>query len=270
MAVLKALKQSPGALWRNPVLLVPILILVLFQAPMFATEFIDPILAAVLSVGFSLVFVVLMPFFQGGIIGMAEEALSGKTSLRTFFGAGKSNYISIFGAYLLILAINVVIWFGFVLFMFFGVGAAYLSGDGTSAAPILVVAGGGLLLALLFFLFIFFIQFYSQAIVLDGVGAIDGIKRSYSVVRSNLLATFGYSILVGIIGGIFGLFISVISILVSPRALTAMDLPTLPLEWLLGFAGIGAVLTLVIGTFLAIYSVSFYETVTERGPPTTH
>ena len=270
MAVLNALKESPGALWRNPVLIVPILALVILQAPMFASEFIDPIMAALISVGLSLVFVVLMPFFQGGIIGMADEALSGKTTLRTFFSAGKSNYISLFGAYLLILAINVVLGIGFVLFMFLGLGAAYLGGDGTSAVPILVVAGGGLLLALFYFLFTFFIQFYSQAIVLDGVGAIDGIQRSYTVVRNNLAATFGYSILVGVIGGIFGLFISVISILASPPALAAMEIPTLPLEWLVGFAGFGGVLTLVIGTFLAIYSVSFYEAITEPVQATTH
>ena len=259
MAVLKALKQSPGALWRNPILLAPVLALVLLQVPMFAAEFIDPIVAALISLGLTLVFVVLMPFFQGGLVGMAEEALDGKTSLGTFFSAGRSNYVSILGAYLLILAINIVLGIGFVLFLFLGVGAAYLGGDGTSAAPLVVVAGGGILLALVYLLFLFFIQFYSQAIVLDDVGAIGGIKRSYAAVRNNLVAAFGYSILVGILGGIFGLIISIASVLVSPSALSSIDVPPLPLEWVVIIGGIGGVLTLILGTFFSIYSVAFYK-----------
>ena len=124
-----------------------------------------------------------------------------------------------------------------------------------------MVAGGGILLALVYLLFLFFIQFYSQAIVLDDVGAIGGIKRSYAAVRNNLVAAFGYSILVGILGGIFGLIISIASVLVSPSALSSIDVPPLPLEWVVIIGGIGGVLTLILGTFFSIYSVAFYRTI---------
>jgi hypothetical protein len=81
-------------------------------------------LAVVTSLGVSVLFVFLLPFFQGGIIGMTDEALLGRTSLGQFFQSGRANYLSIFGAYLLLLGVNV--GFGIVVVgaMIFGAAGA--------------------------------------------------------------------------------------------------------------------------------------------------
>ncbi|MGM0372647.1 MAG: hypothetical protein ACQEQJ_09135 [Halobacteriota archaeon] len=268
MAVLTALRQTPGAVWRNPAIALPLIALVLLQAPSFAAELLDPFLAVVLSLGLTAVFVFLIPFFQGGIIGMADEALDGSTSLGTFLSAGKSNYLSIFGAYLLLLAVNVVFGIGVFFAFFLGIGAAYVGGDGGGGgASVAVVAAIGLLALVVYLLFNFFVQFYSQAIVVDAYGAIGGLKRSFGVVRGNLLATLGYSLLAGAIAIGFGLFVAVLSVFASPTSMATLTTETPPLAWFAGVGLVGGLLTVVLGTFLAVFAVAFYrEIAAESGP----
>ena len=262
MAVLKALKQTPGAFWRNPVIALPMIALMLLQAPSFATEFLDPFVAVALSLALSVVFILLIPFFQGGIIGMADEALDASTSIGTFMSAGKSNYLSIFGAYLLLIAVNIV--FGIAVFFafFLGIGSAYIGGNGGSGGiPFTIMATIGLLILFGYLLFNFFIQFYSQAIVIDEYGAIGGLKHSIGTVRRNLLTTFGYSLITGALGIGFGVFVGALSILASPTSMTTLTTETPPLTWLIGIGVVGGVLTVILGTFLAIFAVAFYRTI---------
>lgn len=82
MAVLNALRRTPSALARNPVLFVPILALALVQVPQLALQSINPLLSSVVSLAMSLVFIVVIPFFQGGTIAMADESLDGRTPSR--------------------------------------------------------------------------------------------------------------------------------------------------------------------------------------------
>jgi hypothetical protein len=95
MAVLSALRRTPGALQRNPILFVPVLVITLFQVPQLVLQSINPLLASVVSLEFSLIFILVKPFFQAGIIGMADEALDGRTSLESFLREGKVNYVSV-------------------------------------------------------------------------------------------------------------------------------------------------------------------------------
>ena len=260
MAVLKALKQTPGTFWRNPVIALPMIAVVLLQAPTFAAEFLDPFVAVALSLGVSVVFLFLIPFFQGGIIGMANEALDTSTSMGTFFSEGRSNYVSIFGAYLFLIAINIV--FGIIAFFlfFFGIVAAYPgASDGGSTLSILLPAAIGLLVGLGYLLFNFFVQFYSQAIVIDDYSAIGGLKHSIGVVRQNLLSTFGYSLLAGSIGIGFGIFAAVISVFASPTSMATVATETLPLSWYIGFGLGGGVLTVLFGSLMTIFAVAFYK-----------
>lgn len=264
MAVLKALKRTPSAFWRNPVIALPMIALVLLQTPSFAAEFLDPFLAMALSLSLSVVFVFLVPYFQGGVIGMADEALNGPTSMGTFFSAGKSNYVSIFGAYLMLIAINIVLGIGILLVFFLGLGAAYIGGNGGGGgAGFVILAVFGVLVALGYLLFNFFIQFYPQSIVLDDYGAIGGLKHSIGVVRQNILSTFGYSLVAGAIGIGFGMFAGVISVLASPNSMATLTTETPPLTWFIAFGIIGGILTVIVGTFMAIFSVSFYRSITE-------
>jgi len=154
----------------------------------------------------SLVFLVVMPFFHGGLIAMADEALDGRTALQTFVDDGKANYVSLLVAYLALMAVNFAL--GMVAFFvaLFG-GIFVLGGGGLESASLAVLAAIGIVVAivvLLYLLVLFFLQFYGQAIVLEDMGAVDGLKHSASVVRHHLVSTLGYSVLVGILGGVFG------------------------------------------------------------------
>lgn len=264
MVVLNTLRRTPSALRRNPVLFIPILVLSLFQIPQLALQAVNPLLSSIVSLGLSLVLLVVMPFFQGGLIGMADEALDGKTALQTFMDAGKANYVSILVAYLGLMAVNFVL--GMFAFFVGVVGAVFVLGSGgLASANIATLAVIGLVVAiviLLYLIVLFCLQFYGQAIVLDDMGAVDGLKHSVSVVRQHILSTLGYSILVGVLGGVFGGIVGVFSLLLSPESTTAFHLPELSLPLLAVVGLLALVVSVVFSGFFAVYSVSFYRGLT--------
>ena len=265
MAVLNALRRTPNALRRNPVVLAPILVLSVLQVPQLALQAVNPLLSSVVSLGLSLVLLVVTPFFQGGLIGMADEALTGRTTLQTFVDDGRANYVSILVAYLALMAVYVAL--GVVVFFVALVGGIFVIGSGgLGSASTAVLAVIGIVLAavvLLYLLALFFLQFYGQAIVLEDMGAVDGLRHSVSVVRQHIVSVLGYSILVGIFGGVFGSVFGVLSLLLSPQSAATLALPelSLPLVAVIGL------LILVAGTlfggFFAVYSVSFYRQITQ-------
>lgn len=260
MAVLQALRQVPGALIRTPALIVPALVLFIFQIPQLVLQSTNPLLASVVSLGASLLFLIFVPFFQGGMVGMADEALNGQSSLSAFVAHGKANYVQILIAYLLVMVVNFIL--GGILFVV-GFGAL-LSGVlqlGTVALATLGVVAA--IVALIYLLIAFLIQFYAQAIVLEKYTAIDGLKRSYSVVRSNLLATVGYMVLAFIIGGLLGLLFGGLSLLTTPEAATTFGLPALSTGGLIGVVLVMKLVGAVVSAFLSVYSVSFYRLITQ-------
>ena len=264
MVVLNALRRTPSTLRRNPVLLVPILVISLFQVPQLALQAVNPLLSSVVSLGLSLVFLVVMPFFQGGLIAMADEALDGRTALQTFIDDGKANYVSILVAYLALVAVNFTL--GMIAFFVVLFGGVFVFGSGgLESASIAVLAVIGIVVAIVVFLYLlvlFFLQFYGQAIVLDDMGAVDGLKHSVSVVRHHLVSTLGYSVLVGIHGGLFGGVYGVLSLLLSPQSATALHLPELSLPVMVVVGLLVLAGGTLFGGFFAVYSVSFYRGLT--------
>lgn len=263
MAVLSALRRTPGALLRNPILFVPVAVLMLFQMPQLAIQAVDPLLASAVSVAISLLFIVVMPFFQGGIVGMADEALQTPTSLETFVEEGKSNYVAVLIGYVFLVAANVVV--GIVAFLgalLVGI-AVFAGGAGGPSLVILAIAGiVGLLLLLAYLLFVFFVQFYAPAIVIDDMSAVEGIKHSASVVRANLVSTLGYTLIVGLLGGAIGLVFGLASMLFSPGS-PAIDVgPDLSLVGVVVIALVIAVIGSLFGGFFGVYQVAFYREVT--------
>lgn len=264
MVVLNALRRTPSALRRNPVVFVPILVLSLFQVPQLALQAVNPLLSSIVSLGLSLVFIVVMPFFQGGMIAMADEALDGRTALQMFIADGKAHYLSILVAYLALMAVNFVL--GMIAFFVGALGAAFIVGSGglasVNVAALAIIGIVVAIVVLLYLLVLFFIQFYGQAIVLEGMGAVDGLKHSASVVRAHIVSTLGYSILVGILGGVFGGIVGVLSLLLSPQSAAAFHLPELSLPLV---AVVGLLVLLggtLFGGFFAVYSVAFYRGLT--------
>lgn len=264
--VLSSLRRTPSALLDNPVLLVPVLIVMVFQLLQLALRSIDPVLSSIVSIGLSLVFIAALPFFQGGLIGMADKALDGRTTLRTFVNDGTSNYVSILVAYLALMAINFML--GMIAFLGAILGGAVLFQSGglqsanTALLAVIAVIVASILLVYVFF--IFFAQFYGQAIVLEDMGVVDGFKRSISVVRHHLVSTLGYSLFGAIFVGLAGVVFGAASILISPQSTTMfghLD-PSLPIV-----VGVGLVVVVggtLFGEFFAVYSVSFYRAITRE------
>jgi len=258
MGALKALQRSPGALARNPVLVIPVLVIGLLQLPQLLLQATNPLLASLVSLVISLVFVLVMPFFQGGIIGMADEALDGRTRLQSFIADGKANYVRMLIAYILLLVI------GFVLFIVFFIISFVLS---ILVLPTLDFSGFAVgVMGLVFvisyvpmLLLVFFVQFYGQAIVLGDEGSMDGIRRSVSLVRENLLSTFGYSIIGAIFGGGIGLVLAGLSMVASPQSAQFFALPEIAFPTLAAAILVVIVLASIIGSGLAIFSVAFYR-----------
>lgn len=258
MGALKALQRSPGALARNPVLVIPVLIIGLFQLPQLLLQATNPLLASLVSLGISLVFILVMPFFQGGIIGMADEALDGRTRLTSFVADGKANYVQVLIAYILLLVI------GFVLFIIFFIISFVLS---ILVLPHMEFSGFALgVMGLVFvisyvpmLLLVFFVQFYGQAIVIDNESSMDGIRTSVSLVRANLLSTVGYSIIGGGFGGGLGLVLAGLSMVASPQSAQIFDLPEISFSVLATAIVVVIVLASIVGSGLAIFSVAFYR-----------
>ncbi|WP_256288499.1 hypothetical protein [Halobellus inordinatus] len=274
MAVLTALRQSPGALLRNPVLFVPILALMIVQFPILLLQSVNPLLASVASAALSLVFVAAMPFVQGGLFAMADEALGGRTALDTFVAAGKQYYVAILIAYLVLVAVNFVFgMFGFAASIAGGV--LFLGSGGFQSANLAALAVIGVVVAvalLAYLLIVFFVQFYGQAIVLEDRDAVDGLKRSVGVVRGNLLSTFGYTVLAGVVGGLLGSVFAVSSYFLTPSTTpgstmgpgmaAAAPQTSASIAGLAGVTALIVVLGTLFGGFFTVFSVSFYREIT--------
>jgi hypothetical protein len=274
MAVFAALRRSPGAVVRNPVLLVPVLAVVLVQLPTVLLQSVNPILASVASLVVSLLFVAAVPFVQAGLLAMADESLDGSTSLATFVDSGKRHYVPVLVAYLAIMAVNAGIGMaGFVIAL---AGGAAILGAGAAGSSLPVVAAVGLLLALValgYLTVVFLVQFYGQAIVLEDRGAVDGLTRSVAVVRANLAGSVGYAVVAGVLGGAVGVVAGVGSALTSvgrttppgdeeavPPILGLLPELSLPVVVAVGVVAVG-LLTLV-GGVLTVFSVAFYREIT--------
>jgi len=251
MGVLQALQRTPGALKRAPGLVVPQLLVFVLLLPQLLLQSTYPLVSALYSLGSSAVLLLGMPFIQGGMFGMADEALTTRSSLSRFLTDGKSNYLQLLIAYVLLLVVNGVIGaLGFAA----GFGA-FLTHDAVRMVFVGLVA----VAVLVYLLVAFFVQFYGQAIVIDGASAIASFKRSYRVVRTNLLATIGYTLLAMVIGALGGGVYAGVSLLARPEATSISGLPTLSVPLLIVVGLLAAVIGSVVSTFMLTFSVAVYD-----------
>lgn len=271
MALQTALRRTPSTLASNPVLFVPVFVLALLQVPQLLLQSSAPILASLVSLALSALYIVLVPFVQAGLIGMADEALDGGTSLATFVAAGKGHFVSVFVVYLILFGVNIAL--GAIAFVagavgvvsFYPGGAAGAGGPNTAllAAVVLVV----LAVVLAYLLVAFLIQFYAQAIVIDGHDAIESIKHSVRLVRRNVVSVLGYTLLVGVLAGAFGLVIGLGSALAAPSMQGAVDpfAVSVPSLGAVGVSALVVVLGTLFGGFFGVLSVSYYRTLGVAG-----
>ncbi|MFC6614251.1 hypothetical protein ACFQAS_04655 [Halopenitus salinus] len=260
MAALKSLRPAVNALVRNPILAVLIGLFGVVQLPQFALQSSRPLVASIVSLGISGAMILVAPFFQGGILGLADEALTGRTSFDRFVSSGKANYVSLLVAYLAVFAVNLVIGFVAMVGVIFGGIGLFAGGGEPNLAVLGVLVVIGLLFALAYLLVSFFIQFYAHAIVLSETDLVEGFKRSVSLVRHNLVSVLGYTaiLLVGsvVLGGVSG----VASLLFTPQT-TGLPLPDPSTAVLVVAAIVYVVSIAVLGGFYATYSVAFYRSI---------
>jgi len=296
MAALQSLRPAVGGIVRNPILVVVAAVFAVAQLPNLLVPPSMPVLSLAVSIGLFGVFVLGLPFAQGGFLGMADEAVAGRTRLGTFLSVGKEHYVSLLLGYLVLLALN----FAFGFLAFFGAMAVVLGGaytaagsagagnamaTGTSAGaggaatgagglgadPTILAAAAlvGLGLLLVYFLVTFFIQFYAHAVVLDETDLVAGFRRSAGLVRRNLLSVFGYTVILFVGGTVFG-GVAALSSAVAAVALGGGMADGSPAAELLpalspAVAVVGLVVYLVVvgivGAFYGTYSVAFYRSI---------
>ena len=258
MAVIKSLTKAPGLLASNPVLFVPLFVLYLLSSIQTVSQSVAPLAGAIIALVMSGVLFFLGPLFQAGTIGMTNEAAtSSRTSLGTFVQDAKQHYVSVLGAYL-----------GFVVIMIGLIIVAVIAGGIVAAIyffvsdSLVVVALGalvGLAVGIAYFAIAFLLQFYAHAIVIEDYGAVDGLKRSVSVVRDNLLAVGGYFLIVFAGGAVLTvLYVGLLWLLPIPFITEPATTVTLEIALL------EALLTVVVlapfGAVYLVYSVLFYRT----------
>jgi len=285
MAALQALRPAAGGIARNPILLVITALFGAAQLPNLLIQPTRPLLTSVISLATTGLLVLVIPFVQGGVLGMADEAVRGETTLSTLVAEGKANYVPLLLAYFALLAINAL--FGFVVF--FGaiiavVGASLGMDSGEFGDPTATtgsVPGGLTLLAvvglvavgllLVYLLITVFIQFYAHAIVLDDRELVDGFRRSVGVVRSNLLSVLGYTFLLVVGAGLVGALAAVASVVAAPQPAGSPIAELIPLDFSVGLAVVGSIgyvlLTGLLGAFYATYSVAFYQSIRPDSTP---
>ncbi|WP_042663377.1 hypothetical protein [Haloferax sp. ATB1] len=278
MAALQSIGTAAGTLRRNPILFVVAAAFSLIQLPSMFAQAVSPFIGSIISLGFSGLMIFILPFFLGGVLGMANEAIDSRTSLSTFVSEGKTHYVSLLVVYFSLLAVNLVLSFVGVFASVF-VGIAVLGSNAQAGTATLAILGVVVLAVTLTYLAVVFVsQFFGHAIVIDDLGAVDGIKRSVACVRNNLVSVLGYSVITGLGGLLVGAFAVVISFVLTPSlqhqgaAVTesgaggpaASAVSSLPTVGVVGMVAIAVGLVLVsglVGGFFAAYSTAFYRSI---------
>ena len=259
MAAIQSLKPAISSLVRNPIIIVVAAVIGLLQLPQVLVPSTSPLLATAVSVGVSGLLLFVLPFYQGGIIGMADDARTGTTSIGTLIAAGKSNYVSLLLSSVVVVAIAVA--FGVVVAIGAVVGGVGIVASGGQPSPAILAVVGliGLLVLGGYLGVMVCIQFYAHEIVLNDAAVADGFTGSVRLVRENLLSTIGYSLLVFVGGGLIGGLSAAASILLSPQPPLQSMLPELSLPVMLGVGLVSILATALLGAFYATYSVTFYR-----------
>lgn len=196
MDIVAILKESFEVSKKNLVIFMPtvavaiitFVLLIIFLGGSIATVAIkggDPSAAAVSGMMGGAFIVAVIALLLGFLayamtVAMADEALSkGSTTFDTGMEKAKASLVNVLIASVLV---GIVVGIGFVLLVIPGLVA------------------------------IFFLIFTLPAIVLDDLGAVDGMKRSYEIVKSNIgdviiliVAIFGLGVVMAIISGIINL-----------------------------------------------------------------
>lgn len=262
MAVIRSLKRTPTVLLKHPIVFLPVLVFTVLQLAGQVPQLlsIDPVISALVSLALTGLYIFVMPFFQGGMIGIANDAATdGRPSIGRFLTHGKENYLSLLGAYVFVVVLSIGFGFLIMIGVFVGVlSVAAAEGNALVTAAIGIVA---LVVGLLSVAVFVAIQFYSHAIVLENERAVDSFRRSVAVVRNNLFAVGGYLLVSIVGGGLSGGAYAAVYLQLIPPAASGEPAPTPDLVPAIVGLGGSAVLLTVFGTVFLVFSVLFYRSI---------
>lgn len=280
MKAIPGLVSAGSALWRNPLILaviVPLILLRVFQPTTSFFTLGDSSSPLFISLGVWSILLLVTVFFNGGIYGMAHQALDGRASLENFLHEARGNYVRLLLGTLLRGGISIVTTIvGALVIMVIGALVVFgLAGIARGSTPLQVTGGGGIALFFLLLWFVpllgslvvtapvlFFIQFFDAAIVVDDTRTFESFRRSAGLVRRNLLNTLGYSLFRGMIW-ILSLLVSLSSVYLTSPGQNGGTQPWLAglvdseMFYVLSSLQIG--LLLIIGVFWRTYKISYYN-----------
>ncbi|WP_456474334.1 DUF7847 domain-containing protein [Candidatus Pyrohabitans sp.] len=144
----------------------------------------------VASTIYSLLIWLISPFFIGGLLATAAEALRGEVTLSSFLRSAKKSYIYLLLANVIYMGAVIV---GVVVLLFLGVilgisANALFSPNFALAFAVIFILMCALLLAVVLVM----LNFYDVGIAIDGLDPIKTFKNSFSFVRSNPLSVLGF------------------------------------------------------------------------------
>lgn len=249
---------------RTPSLIGVVLLYALLAAGMTLTQFVDPLLMyAAVAVTY-----LLLPFFVGGTVALVGEALDGGGSLRTFFGCGARNYLSLLGGGLLLGFVTLVLYLvvGFLAGIVGVVAVSALGFDpvgGVSTGALVLVWALSLVVLLIVLLPLFLSQFFPAQVVLDDAGVLESFKRSFGLVTGNLGSVVVFDVVAVLISlptqagnvYLFGFAGDSLEVLQTGQPI----LTTLSTTELAVYLGLILVTSVGVGAVSYAYYVSFYE-----------
>ncbi|KOX95977.1 DUF7847 domain-containing protein [Halorubrum tropicale] len=278
MPALRAIRPAVGGVARNPVLVAVSALFALAQFPdLIVRPTASPGLAAAVSALTFGVLILVVPFFQGGLLAMADEALDGRTGVATLVAAGRDHYLPLLVAYLALVGVSLAFGFLFVVGIVLGVAGSVVGGPAgfvrIPAEDVTLVAVLGIIVVGLFgayLLVTFFLQFYAHAVVVEDAELVAAFRRSVRLVRSNLGAAIPYTVILAAVGAPFGLLVAAAALTLAPPAIDTAPawLPSVELGTL-GTVGVGVgvvAVTGLLGALWTTYSVAFYRALAERTP----
>ena len=260
MAALSSLIESFGVLRRNPKLFAVGLLVAIIVLPQTAVSMISGLLAIPIQA----VTFFIMPLVLGGLLGMSYEGRVRPTDFGTFKQIGKDRYVSILAGRLLHWVIGVTFSVASAAVAFFMVGFTIASA--TSGAESIVQSLGVITLVVfavifvLFLLVMLFLDLFPAAIVADNVGAVEGFKRSFSLITGNFIPALGYgfvNLLVNFLTAVPILYLVFFVFLgVGEAALGGQGTTLLGIGGVLGYF---VVATTVLMPFRGAYMMCFYH-----------
>jgi hypothetical protein len=278
MPALRSIRPAVGGVARNPVLVAVSALFALAQFPdLIVRPTASPGLAAAVSALTFGVLILVVPFFQGGLLAMADEALDGRTGVATLVAAGRDHYLPLLVAYLALVGVSLAFGFLFVVGIVLGVAGSVMGGPAgfvrIPAEDVTLVAVLGIIVVGLFgayLLVTFFLQFYAHAVVVEDAELVAAFRRSVRLVRSNLGAAIPYTVILAAVGAPFGLLVAAAALTLAPPAIDTAPawLPSVELGTL-GTVGVGVgvvAVTGLLGALWTTYSVAFYRALAERAP----